>query len=90
MGTPRSATNLWRHANFSKLWLASAVSRAGSEVTQVALPLAAVSLGASPMHMGLLRSAGFLADFLVGIGLIRTTEPPGPSEAAAGWIVSGL
>ena len=26
-------SDLWRHANFSKLWLASAVSRVGSEVT---------------------------------------------------------
>jgi MFS family permease len=63
---PPSATGLWRQPGFLKLWLAGTLSWVGSEVTLVALPLAAVSLGASPVHMGVLRSAGYLSDLLVG------------------------
>ena len=61
-----AVTGLWRHPDFVRLWLAGTVSRVGSEVTTVALPLAAVSLGAGPVHMGLLRAAGSVSDLVVG------------------------
>jgi MFS family permease len=62
----RPATGLWRHGSFLKLWLAGTISWVGSEVTLVALPLAAVALGASPLHMGVLWAASSIPDLLVG------------------------
>jgi MFS family permease len=60
---------LWRHPGFLRLWWATTVSRFGSEVTLLALPLlAALVLDASPAQMGLLLAA-FTAPFLV-IGLL--------------------
>lgn len=45
--------------DFRKLWAAYAISTIGSEVTVLALPIAAaVLLGASPLQMGLLTAAG--------------------------------
>lgn len=60
---------LWRHPGFLRLWAATTVSRFGSEVTFLALPLmAALLLDASPTQMGLLLAA-FTAPFLL-IGLL--------------------
>lgn len=48
-----------RSRDFRLLWSAYSVSAVGSEVTVLALPLAAaVLLGASPLQMGLLTAAG--------------------------------
>ena len=45
--------------DFGRLWAAYAISTVGSEVTVLAMPLAAaVLLGASPLQMGLLTAAG--------------------------------
>jgi MFS family permease len=53
---PRS---LLRGRDFRLLWSAYSVSTIGSEVTVLAIPLAAaVLLGASPLQMGLLAAAG--------------------------------
>lgn len=50
---------LFRRRDFRLLWTAYAVSAVGSEVTVLAIPLAAaVLLGASPLQMGLLTAAG--------------------------------
>lgn len=50
---------LSRIRDFRLLWSAYAVSAVGSEVTLLAIPLAAaVLLGASPLQMGLLTAAG--------------------------------
>ena len=50
---------LFRRRDFRLLWSAYAVSAVGSEVTVLAIPLAAaVLLGASPLQMGLLTAAG--------------------------------
>ena len=54
-------------SDFLKLWLAQSLSRIGSEVSRVALPLAAVSLSATPLQMGLLRAASSAPDFLLGL-----------------------
>lgn len=59
---------LWRHSNFVKLWLATSVSRLGSEFTGLAIPLIAVLvLGASPEQMGFLDGARFLPFLLIGL-----------------------
>jgi MFS family permease len=48
-------TGLWRHANFLKLWIGSTISLFGSQVTFLAIPfLAAITLHAAPLQMGLL------------------------------------
>src|ERR671917_230999 len=48
---------LW--SDFSKLWAALSVSVVGTEITALALPvIAAVSLDASPLQMGILAGLG--------------------------------
>jgi MFS family permease len=56
---------LWRNANFLKLWAGQTVSLFGSQVTALALPLAAIlTLHATPAQVGILRAAEF-APFLL-------------------------
>jgi len=60
-------SGLWEHAEFRKLWAAQTVSFVGSQVTLLALPLAAVlTLHASSAQMGLLRAVS-LAPTLLGL-----------------------
>ena len=60
---------LWRQPDFVRLWGAETVSAFGSQVSLLALPLiAALTLGASELQMGLLAAAGS-APFLV-VGLV--------------------
>lgn len=66
--TSVSATNLWRHQPFLRLWLAQVVSNSGTAITRVALPLTAVLLlNATPTQMGLLRMADSLPNLLFGL-----------------------
>jgi MFS family permease len=59
---------LWAHADFMRLWGAQSISIFGTYITLIALPLlAATTLDASPLEMGVLTAAGS-APFLV-IGL---------------------
>ncbi len=59
---------LWHHHDFLKLWAGETVSLFGSQVTMLALPLAAVLLlGAGPVEMGLLTAAGYLPFLLIGL-----------------------
>jgi MFS family permease len=53
-------------SDFLKLWLGSTLSRLGGEVSGVAVPLAAIALGAGPLHMALLRSAGSIWNLALG------------------------
>jgi MFS family permease len=56
---PQIRRRLFRVRDFRLLWSSYAVSAVGSEVTVLAIPLAAaVLLGASPLQMGLLTAAG--------------------------------
>jgi len=56
---------LWRHSEFVKLWAGHTISRFGSEISQLAIPLtAALVLNASPAQMGLLGAFEF-APFLL-------------------------
>lgn len=60
--------SLWRHADFVRLWSAESVSRFGSEISLLALPLMAITvLHASTFEVGLLTTAEFLPFVLVGL-----------------------
>ena len=51
--------SLWRHRDFVRLWAGQTVSVFGSQVTELALPFAAVlTLHATAFQMGLLSAAG--------------------------------
>jgi MFS family permease len=53
---------------FRKLWVGQAVSASGSAITTVAMPLVAVvSLGASPVEMGLLSALTVLPHLVFGL-----------------------
>jgi MFS family permease len=67
---------LWRHRDFVRLWTGQTVSVFGSEVTELALPLAAVlTLHATAFQMGLLAAAGMAPwitfALLVGVWIDR-------------------
>lgn len=60
--------SLWHNRNFTRLWFAAVVSNAGTQITNLALPLtAALTLGATPIQMGLLAMAGSLPNLLFGL-----------------------
>ena len=59
---------LWRHADFVKLWSGQSLSQFGSNVTQLALPTAAVLLlHAGPVQVGVLAALEFLAFPTLGL-----------------------
>ncbi|GLZ75503.1 MFS transporter [Actinorhabdospora filicis] len=60
--------SLWRHGDFMRLWSAQTLSLAGTQVTQIALPIAAITLlDATPWQLGLLAAAQYLPFLLVGL-----------------------
>ena len=64
----KPSDSLWRNRAFTRLWVAHVTSGAGTAITNVALPLAAVLvLGATPTQMGLLAAAGSLPNLLFGL-----------------------
>jgi MFS family permease len=64
----RAASSLWRDADFMRLWTAESVSRLGSQVSLLALPLVAITvLHASTFEVGLLSTAEFAPFVLVGL-----------------------
>ena len=66
--TPAAAHRLTGQRDFRLLWTGYAVSSLGSEVTVLALPLAAaVMLHASPLQMGLLTAAGTAPVLALGL-----------------------
>jgi len=59
---------LWRHADFRRLWLGETVSAFGSQITVLALPLAAViALHATAAEMGFLTAAQRLPFLVFGL-----------------------
>lgn len=75
------AGSLWSHPEFLKLWSAYSVSRLGSQITVLALPLTAVLLlGAGATETGLLvaaRTAGFAVPGpLLGVWVDRHRRKP--------------
>src|SRR5919199_6802531 len=72
---------LWRHPAFVKLWAAHSVSRFGSEISQLAIPLtAALILNASAFQMGLLGTFEFapflLLSLFAGVWVDRLPRRP--------------
>lgn len=64
----RLFTGLWRHADFRKLWAAQTISLLGSQITALALPVAAtLTLHATAFQMGILGVAGALPILLFGL-----------------------
>ncbi len=64
----RERAGLWQHSGFFKLWSAHTVSRFGSEISTLALPLlAALALNASPAQMGLLSAVATAPFLLIGL-----------------------
>ncbi len=60
--------DLWRNADFMRLWGAQTISALGSHVSGLALPLtAALTLRATPFEMGLLAAASKLPAVLLGL-----------------------
>ncbi len=60
--------SLWRHRDFLKLWTGQTVSLLGSQVTILALPLAAILLfHSTPFQVGALFSIQFLPFLLLGL-----------------------
>ena len=60
--------SLWRHTNFLNLWVGQTISQFGSQVTLLALPLAAaLTLHATPGEMGVLAAAETAPFLLVGL-----------------------
>src|SRR4030088_911667 len=72
---------LWRHPEFVKLWTGQTISRFGSEISQLAIPLAAaLVLDASPAQMGLLSAFEFapflLLSLFAGVWVDRVRRRP--------------
>src|SRR3954468_4502734 len=62
------ASGLWRDGDFLKLWAGQTVSRLGSQVSILALPLIAITLlDATTFEIGLLSAAEFLPFIVVGL-----------------------
>src|SRR5688500_13058480 len=59
---------LWRERDFGRLWVGTAVSLFGSEISLLAVPLTAVLvLGAGPQQMGLLSATRWVPFLLFGL-----------------------
>jgi MFS family permease len=76
----RSLRGLWRHPDFLRLWSAQTVSVLGSQVTLLALPLAALLvLHARSYEVALLATAGTLPNLLgipAGVWVDRVRRRP--------------
>lgn len=60
-------TSLWRNRDFLNLWSAETIAQLGHQLGIVAIPLiAALTLRASPLEMGILAAAGQLPRLAVG------------------------
>jgi MFS family permease len=73
--------SLWHHPDFVKLWAGHTISRFGSEISLLAIPLtAALVLDASPVQMGLLGAFEFtpflLLSLFAGVWVDRMRRQP--------------
>jgi MFS family permease len=61
-------TTLWRHRDFDLLWAGQTISRVGTEVSTLAIPLIAIELlHATTFEVGVLTAIEFLPFLLVGL-----------------------
>jgi MFS family permease len=85
---PVPAGRLLRNADFLHLWAAQTIAQFGNQVTVIALPLAAVGLGASPFQMGVLGAFQFVPylafGLLVGVWADRVRRRPLLTAASFG------
>jgi MFS family permease len=66
--TIERASSLWRHHDFMALWSGATVSEIGSQVSQMAIPLAALTvLHTGSAGVGLVRALGTLPYLLLGL-----------------------
>jgi predicted MFS family arabinose efflux permease len=66
--TQRPGTPLWRQHDFRQLWTGDTISQFGTQLSQLALPVLAVTvLDAGPRDMGFLTAAETLAFLVVGL-----------------------
>lgn len=75
------AGDLWRHADFLRLWAAQAVSAFGSRITRTALPIIAVttldqSAGVVSLLMAMQLGPGILVGLLAGGYIDRSRKRP--------------
>lgn len=59
--------SLWSHADFRKLWGSDTISLFGLHATLLALPVTAVSIGVTPLQLGLLTTAQTAPALLFGL-----------------------
>lgn len=60
--------NLWRHADFMRMWAAQAVSAFGARITREGLPLAAVlTIEATPFELSVLAALAMGPGLVVGL-----------------------
>lgn len=65
---PQVSGGLWRHRDFTKLWAGQTISQFGSQITLLAIPLAAaLTLQATPAQMGILSAAETAPFLLIGL-----------------------
>jgi MFS family permease len=65
---PAVERSLWRHRDFLRLWSAETISQFGTQVTFLAMPLAAITvLHATSFEVGLLTTFEFLPFLVVGL-----------------------
>jgi MFS family permease len=72
---------LWSHPDFLKLWAAQSTSAFGAQIAGIAVPLlAAVTLDATALEMGILTAAGsipfLIAGLFVGVWADRNCKRP--------------
>jgi Na+/melibiose symporter-like transporter len=78
---PNRSMGPGRNRDFAVFWIGQSVSLIGSQITTLALPLAAVlTLGAGAVEMGMLQAAGFLPFLLltlpIGVYVDRLRRRP--------------
>jgi MFS family permease len=76
-----SSNSLWKHSNFLKFWAGRSVSLFGTEISNFALPLTAITvLNAAAYEVGLLRSlrsiAAALTSLFAGVIIDRIRRKP--------------
>ncbi len=60
-------TSLFREPDFARLWWAGTLSNFGSMVSGLAIPFAAIALGASPLEIGILNASRLVPGVVLGL-----------------------
>lgn len=64
---PAPSRSLWRNRDFVLLWAGQAVSTAGTQVSDLAMPLLVLALTGSPAQAGIVAAFGALPRFLLAL-----------------------